>query len=61
MIDPKLPRQFIACACIPAIILFSGFALFYDINMEVFKWVMGVLNFYPMSFFVVRQIEKRKQ
>ena len=60
MIDPKFPRQFIACACIVAVIAYGGLALFYEVNMDVFKWLFPALNAYPGSFFVLRQIEKRK-
>ena len=62
MIDPKFPRQFIACASIVAVILYGGLAILYQgINMEVFKYVFGALNVYPAAFFIVRQVEKRKE
>lgn len=61
MIDAKLPRQFIACACIVAVITYGGFCLFFDYNAEVFKWLFPVLNAYPLWFFGARQWEKRKQ
>ena len=60
MIDVKLPRQFIACACIAAVIIYGGFCLFFDYNAEVFKWLFPALNFYPLWFFGARQWEKRK-
>ena len=58
MIDPKFPRQFIACACIVAVIAYGGFCLFFDYNAEVFKWLFPALNVYPGAFFVLRQVEK---
>lgn len=61
MMDPKFPRQFIACFCIVAVVFYGGLALFYDVNMEVFKWLFPVLNLYPGIFFGVRQWEKRKE
>ena len=60
MIVPKFPRQFIACACIVAVIIYGGFALFFDYNAEVFKWLFPALNAYPLWFFGARQWEKRK-
>lgn len=61
MTDSKFPRQFIACACIVAVIFYGGLALFFEVNMDVFKWLFPALNAYPMAFFVVREVEKRKQ
>jgi len=53
-------RQFIACACIIAIIAYSGFALFGNVNLDVFWRVFTALNVYVGWFFISREVEKRK-
>lgn len=52
-------RQFIACACIIAIIAYSGFALFSDVNLDVFWKVFTALNVYVGWFFISREVEKK--
>jgi len=53
-------RQFIACACIIAIITYTGFALFGNVDMAAFWRVFGVLNGYVGWFFVSREFEKTR-
>ena len=53
-------RQFIACACILAIIAYSGFALFGNVDLDVFWRVFTALNVYVGWFFISREVEKRK-
>lgn len=54
-------RQFIAIVCTFAIVVYSGFALFGNIDMAVFWRIFGTLNFYLLWFFTSRQIEKREK
>jgi hypothetical protein len=53
-------RQFIACACIIAIIAYSGFALFGNVDLDVFWRVFTALNVYVGWFFISREVEKSK-
>jgi len=55
-----LVRAIIAIICIVAICVFSSFALWGDIDMDVFWKIFTALNVYPGAWFVARQVEKSK-
>ena len=60
--DPKAwTRQFVAIACIMAIITYSGFALFGNIDMTTFWRIFTTLNVYVAWFFGSREVEKKRR
>ena len=51
-------RQWIAVGCMVGILVFSSFALFEAINLDVFWRVFATLNGYVGWFFISREREK---
>jgi len=51
-------KLFIVIACVLAMIVFSGFAVFGAVDKELFIYVFVGLNIYPSIFFGIRGARK---